>query len=119
MSILTRKLTERELAAVENESTPVAQETFSQIFSVDHGQLEVLDPFSATPVETESDEYNEQADALYAEGERCDDADRDVQSDADEDTPPNPMRLTPAVVAWIATYGGTIGALIYLAGGGR
>lgn len=93
MSILTRKLTERELAAVENESTPVAHEAFSQIFSVDRGQLEVLDPFSATPAEGGSDE--------------------------DEDTPPKPMRLTPAVVAWIATFGGTIGALIYLAGGGQ
>ncbi|KHJ74681.1 hypothetical protein [Rhodococcus sp. Chr-9] len=89
MSILTRKLTEHELAAVENESTPVAHETFSQIFSVDRGQLEVLDPFSATP------------------------------PDEDDETPPSPMRLTPAVVAWIATYGGTIGTLIYLAGGGR
>lgn len=93
MSILTRKLPEHELTAVENESTPVAHETFSQIFSVDRGQLEVLDPFSVTP----------------AEGE----------SDADEDTPPKPMRLTPAVVAWIATFGGTIGALIYFAGGGQ
>ncbi|WP_371053686.1 hypothetical protein [Rhodococcus gordoniae] len=89
MSILTRKLTERELAAVENEVAPVAHETFSQIFSVDRGELEVLDPFSATP----TDEVGE--------------------------TPPNPMRLTPAVVAWLATYGVTIGTLIHYAGGGR
>jgi hypothetical protein len=93
MSILSRNLTERELTAVENESTPVAQETFSQIFSVDRGQLEVLDPFSATPAEGESDE--------------------------DDETPPKPMRLTPAVMAWIATFGGTIGTLIYFAGGGQ
>ncbi|MCD2116766.1 MULTISPECIES: hypothetical protein [Rhodococcus] len=118
MSILTRKLTEHELAAVENEATPVAHETFSQIFSVDRGQLEVLDPFSAT-IADEGDEYNEQADALYAEGERCADTDADAPSDEDDDTPPKPMGLTPAVVAWIATYGGTIGTLIYLAGGGR
>ena len=89
MSILTRKLTEHELAAVENESTPVAHETFSQIFSVDRGQLEVLDPFSATP------------------------------ADEDDDTPPNPMRLTPAVVVWLGTYACVIGALIHYAGGGR
>lgn len=43
MSILTRPLTEHELAAVENEPAPVAHETFTQIFSVDLGDLEILD----------------------------------------------------------------------------
>ena len=43
MSSLTRKLTEHELAAVENEPAPVAHETFTQIFAVDRGELEVLD----------------------------------------------------------------------------
>lgn len=43
MSILTRKLTERELAAVENEPAPVAHETFTQIFAVDRGELEIVD----------------------------------------------------------------------------
>lgn len=96
MSILTRKLTEHELATVENEATPVADETFSQIFSVDRGALEVHDAFSATPAE-----------------------DQATEDEDEDDTPPKPMRLTPAVVVWMATYGGTIGTLIYLAGGGR
>lgn len=43
MSILTRPLTEHELVAVENEPAPVAHETFTQIFSVDLGDLEILD----------------------------------------------------------------------------
>ncbi|UPK64949.1 hypothetical protein MYP14_06245 [Rhodococcus pyridinivorans] len=99
MSILNRPLTEQELADAGIEPAPIAHETFTQIFAVHDGQLEVLDPFAATPIEAESDESD--------------------RSDGEDDTPPKPMGLTPAVVAWIATYGGTIGTLIYLAGGGR
>lgn len=97
MSILNRPLTEQELASAGIEPAPIAHETFTQIFVVREGELEVLDPFSATPVEVESYEHDEH----------------------DEDTPPKPMRLTPAVVVWLGTYAGVIGAIIHYAGGGR
>ncbi|MCZ4649455.1 hypothetical protein O4106_21780 [Rhodococcus pyridinivorans] len=102
MSILNRPLTEQELAEAGIEPAPIAHETFTQIFAVKEGQLEILDSATATRVDA-------------APGQSVEDQD----AGSDEDTPPNPMRLTPAVVAWIATYGGTIGTLIYLAGGGR
>ena len=52
MSILTRPLTERELAAVENEPAPVAHETFTQIFAVDLGDLEIVDEDTDAPQST-------------------------------------------------------------------
>lgn len=43
MSILTRPLTEHELEAAGLEPAPVAHETFTQMFAVDRGELEVVD----------------------------------------------------------------------------
>lgn len=43
MSILNRPLTERELAIVESEPAAIAHETFTQVFAVDRGELEILD----------------------------------------------------------------------------
>ncbi|MCD5419737.1 MULTISPECIES: hypothetical protein [Rhodococcus] len=105
MSILNRPLTEQELASAGIEPAPIAHETFTQIFAVKEGELEVLDPFSAKPVESESE---------------SDEHDEDTPpTPSDEDTPPKPMRLTPAVVVWLGTYACVIGAIIHYAGGGR
>lgn len=80
MSILTRMLTDDELAAAGIEPAPIAHETFIHVFAVHEGELEIVD-----------------------EG--------DTVSPADDDTPPAPKRITPAVVVWGLTYSATIGAL--------
>ncbi len=86
MSILTRPLSEQELADAGIEPAPIAHETFSQLFAVDRGELEVLDPFSASP----------------AEGQQIDDG-----------TPPAPQRVGPAVWAWGVTMGAATGLIAY------
>ncbi|TCN51839.1 hypothetical protein EV641_109230 [Rhodococcus sp. SMB37] len=43
MSILTRPLTEHELEAAGIEPAPVVHETFTQMFTVDRGELEIVD----------------------------------------------------------------------------
>lgn len=48
MSILNRKLTAEEKAAIENEPTPVADETFTHVFAVDRGEL-IVDPDDTEP----------------------------------------------------------------------
>lgn len=94
MSILNRPLTEQELAAAGIEPAPIAHETFTQLFAVDRGQLEILDAFS-TPL---------------ADGE---------QDEEYEDTPPKFASVTPAVWGWAITMGAAAGALFYAAGGGQ
>ena len=43
MSILTRLLTDDELAAAGIEPAPIAHETFIQVFAVHDGELEIVD----------------------------------------------------------------------------
>lgn len=93
MSILNRPLTEQELADVGIEPAPVAHETFTQLFAVDRGDLEVLDPFACSP-----------AAAHFAEA---------------DDEAPKPARIGPAVWAWGITMGAAAGALYHFAGGGQ
>ncbi|MGX6513290.1 hypothetical protein [Rhodococcus sp. SJ-2] len=82
MSILTRPLTDAELEAAGIEPAPVAHETFTQMFAVDRGELEIVD-------------------------------------DPEDDIPPKPKRISPAVWAWLVTMGAASGALLYAAGGGQ
>ncbi|MCB8909023.1 hypothetical protein KUG88_02585 [Rhodococcus rhodochrous] len=102
MSILNRPLTEQELAAAGIEPAPIAHETFTQIFAVKEGQLEVLDPFAATPIGAESDQSYE-----------------DGKDGEDDDTPPKPKRVWPAVSLWVITLGSAAGAVFHFAGGGQ
>ncbi|MBH0123657.1 hypothetical protein ACWDUD_01420 [Rhodococcus sp. NPDC003382] len=43
MSILTRPLTDAELKAAGIEPAPIAHETFTQVFAVHDGELEIVD----------------------------------------------------------------------------
>lgn len=49
MSILTRPLTDAELEAAGIEPAPVAHETFTQVFAVDRGELDVIEEDDDTP----------------------------------------------------------------------
>lgn len=79
MSILTRPLTDDELAAAGIEPAPIAHETFTQVFAVQDGELEI------------------------------------VTEDTDDEAPPAPTRIGPAVWAWGITFGAAIGTLAYAA----
>lgn len=83
MSILTRPLTEPELEAAGIEPAVIAHETFTQVFAVDRGELEIVD------------------------------------EPEDEEIPPKPSRISPAVWAWGITMGAAFGGVLYAAGGGQ
>ncbi|MCK8674289.1 hypothetical protein M1M07_24645 [Rhodococcus sp. HM1] len=54
MSILTRPLTDAELKSAGIEPAPIAHETFTQVFAVHDGELEIVD--QATDEVVEDDE---------------------------------------------------------------
>ncbi|MFD6677536.1 hypothetical protein ACFWDA_24645 [Rhodococcus zopfii] len=80
MSSLTRPLTDDELSAAGIEPAPIAHETFTQVFAVQDGELEIV-----------------------------------TEDTGNDEAPPEPTRIGPAVWAWGITFGAAIGTLAYAA----